>query len=72
MIRKNKFVVDAEKSHKPGYRATGKALFVLAHDDATMRKLLESYFNPMTHINHHVSVVSRGVDGMGADVLTGR
>jgi hypothetical protein len=72
MIRKNKFVVDAEKSHKPGYRATGKALFVPAHDDATMRKLLETYFNPMTHINHHVSVDPREFDGMDADVLTGR
>jgi hypothetical protein len=27
-------------------------------DDATMRKLLETYFNPMTYIDHHVSVHS--------------
>ncbi|GAB7327766.1 hypothetical protein MBLNU13_g11577t2 [Cladosporium sp. NU13] len=53
MMRRNNFVTDAEKSHKPGYRATGKALFVPVQDDATIRKLLEIYFDPMTHISHH-------------------
>lgn len=55
MIKKSKFVTGAEKSHKPGYRATGKALFVPSQDDATMRKLLETYFDPMTHVGHRVS-----------------
>jgi hypothetical protein len=53
MIKKSKFVTDAEKSHKPGYRATGKPLFVPAPDDATLRKLLETYFDPMTLVGHH-------------------
>jgi hypothetical protein len=55
MMRRNNFVTDAEKSHKPGYRATGKALFVPVQDDATMRKLLKTYLDPMTHVSHHVS-----------------
>jgi hypothetical protein len=55
MMRRNNFVTDAEKSHKPGYRATGKALFVPVQDDATIRKLLKTYFDPMTHVSHHVS-----------------
>lgn len=58
MVKKSRFVTDAEKSHKPGYRATGKALFVPVQDDATMRRMLDTYFNPMTYVGHHVRVVS--------------
>lgn len=58
MMRRNNFVTDAEKSHKPGYRATGKALFVPVQDDATIRKLIKTYFDPMTHVSHHVSRLS--------------
>ena len=58
MMRRNNFVTDAEKSHKPGYRATGKALFVPVQDDATIRKLIKTYFDPMTHVSHHVSPLS--------------
>jgi len=54
-IKKGVFVTQAAKSHKPGYRATGKALFVPRHDSAALRQLLEAYFDPMTHISHHVS-----------------
>jgi hypothetical protein len=60
MIKESKFVKDAEKSHKPGYRATGKPLFVPTQDDATLRKLLATYFDPMTHIDHHVRPRSSG------------
>ena len=54
-IKKSVFVTQAAKSHKPGYRATGKALFVPRHDSAALRKFLETYFDPMSHISHHVS-----------------
>jgi hypothetical protein len=56
MIKKSVFTTQAAKSHKPGYRATGKALFVPRHDNAALRQLLETYFNPMAYISHHVSV----------------
>lgn len=56
-IKKSVFITQAAKSHKPGYRATGKALFVPRHDSAALRQLLETYFDPMAHISHHVSVL---------------
>jgi hypothetical protein len=55
-IKKSVFVTQAAKSHKPGYRATGKALFVPCHDSAALRQLLETYFDPMSYVGHHVSV----------------
>jgi len=54
-IKKSVFVTQAAKSHKPGYRATGKALFVPCHDSAALRKLLGTYFDPMAYISHQVS-----------------
>lgn len=56
-IKKSVFVTQAAKSHKPGYRATGKALFVPCHDSAALRQLLETCFDPMAHISHHVSIL---------------
>jgi len=61
-IKKSVFVTQAAKSHKPGYRATGKALFVPCHDNAVLRKLLETYFDPMAHISHHVRIFSLECD----------
>lgn len=60
MAKKSSFIVAARNSKKPGYRATGKALYVPAQDDDSIRELLETYFDPMTHCGHHVSVDSRG------------
>lgn len=45
-IKKSEFVKEAAKSHKPGYRETGKALFVPVQDTATLRKLLDKYYDP--------------------------
>lgn len=56
MMKKSGFVTQAGKSRKPRYRATGKALFVPVQNSATVRKLLEIYFDPMMHISHHVGV----------------
>lgn len=62
-LKNSSFVTQAEKSHKPGYRASGKALFVPVLNDASLRNLLETYFDPMTHISHYVSMLpSASVD----------
>lgn len=55
-LKNSSFVTQAQKSHKPGYRASGKALFVPVLNDAALRNLLETYFDPMTHISHYVSI----------------
>lgn len=56
LVKKSRFIVAAAKSKKPGYRATGKALFVPVQDGPSIRRLLETYFDPMTHIGHRVSI----------------
>lgn len=70
LVRKSKFIVAAAKSKKPGYRATGKALFVPVQDGPSIRRLLETYFDPMTHIGHRVSAQSSHADHDSMRLLT--
>lgn len=58
MIVDGKFVEAAVNSHKPGYRVTGKALFVPVQDKGKLREMLDMYFDPMTAVSQHYELRS--------------
>jgi hypothetical protein len=54
-LRTEGFVVNVYKSHKPGFAATGKPLFIPVTEGPNHDKLLRDLFDPLLHIEKYVS-----------------
>lgn len=54
-LRTEGFVVNVYKSHKPGFAATGKPLFIPVTEGPSHDKLLRDLFDPLLHIEKYVS-----------------
>jgi len=54
-LRNMNYVLPVTGSHKAGYVKSGKPLFVATRDGPIHEKMLQSLFDPLMHISHHVS-----------------
>ncbi|KAK4902435.1 hypothetical protein LTR49_027045 [Elasticomyces elasticus] len=59
LTRESGFIVQAAGSHKAGYKASGKPLFVPTRDAAKHEQMLSSLFDPLMHISHHYTLPAR-------------
>lgn len=57
-LRTEGFVVNVYKSHKPGFAATGKPLFIPVTEGPAHDKLIRDLFDPLLHIEKHVRGLS--------------
>lgn len=55
-FRKEGYVVDATGSHRAGYAASGKPMFVAVKEGPSHEKMLKNLFDPQMHISHQVSI----------------
>jgi len=54
-LKSSGFVVPAARSHKAGYAATGLPILVPVGKGPKHEVMLQTLFDPMMHISHHVS-----------------
>ncbi|KAK4978192.1 hypothetical protein LTR42_002570 [Elasticomyces elasticus] len=59
LTRESGFIVQAAGSHKAGYKASGKPLFVPTRDAAKHEQMLSTLFDPLMHISHHYTLPAR-------------